>query len=554
LGKAHWDELPDHIAAYMVDSIVALVLALSSLSPALRTDGAIVASRIRSQSFEGVSGAVAFTPEGDRRDPLFTILNAQRRSDGTLHWQDVGTTTATGGNETVLFQDGLSGICFAKVGCNQTVPPDDSYPVPPLIWVAVVLPIVAALLLFLAYRYWRSHRKKGKYITENNSLKTSLSQMQKKIDEMNKIDDELADVTDQVEAAKKKQASLIAARAKLQDTPETWSTTDKTLVSLPPEDGQYWDVAEKLRETMDDAHISELWRVQNESLWTYYSFHKHRLSMHSIDHNERSVWHGTSSLDPSVIYNDKQDGFMMQFSRVGFWGRGIYFADKSEYSHFYAFSPASLGSWFSSGGDRPKGKDDEREMFLAKLLVGNSVLMDRDESPFKAAVCENLTVPPDDPKKKLKYNTVTGYTCGSQVWIVYENDRAYPDSLVRYYRGDRDPKRSPYETRSEATKDAASTLAQPPPSKSDNDDFTWEFQGDDGWVAYSDANQAILKASYKRYKGGKGGKWASNKHKTVRIKSGDWTYEVDLANMTQTNIQHQGRRQRAVRRWVAVWL
>ena len=36
-----------------------------------------------------------------------------------------------------------------------------------------------------------------------------------------------------------------------------------------------------------------------------------------------------------------------------------------------------------------------------------------------------------------------------QVWIVYENGRAYPDYLVRYYKGKRD-KRTPYGSLQEA--------------------------------------------------------------------------------------------------------
>jgi hypothetical protein len=54
-------------------------------------------------------------------------------------------------------------------------------------------------------------------------------------------------------------------------------------------------------------------------------------------------------------------------------------------------------------------------------------------------------VPPTDPVSGLKYNTVTGKTRNSQVWIVYENGRAYPDYLIRYYIGQRDPMRTPYE-------------------------------------------------------------------------------------------------------------
>lgn len=77
---------------------------------------------------------------------------------------------------------------------------------------------------------------------------------------------------------------------------------------------------------MNNVHISKLWRIQNSSLYAYYSFHKARLMSNNIDHGERGVWHGTSSLDPSVIFEDKMDGFMMQFAANGFWGRGLYFA------------------------------------------------------------------------------------------------------------------------------------------------------------------------------------------------------------------------------------
>ena len=32
----------------------------------------------------------------------------------------------------------------------------------------------------------------------------------------------------------------------------------------------------------------------------------------------------------------------------------------------------------------------------------------------------------------------------SKIWVVYENGRAYPDYLLRYYRGRRDPRRTPF--------------------------------------------------------------------------------------------------------------
>ena len=67
---------------------------------------------------------------------------------------------------------------------------------------------------------------------------------------------------------------------------------------------------------------------------------------------------------------------MMQFSREGFWGRGIYFAAKASYSKNYSYLPdqSTLQERAASG------KTDEKEMFLAKLLIGNKIDMDRDES------------------------------------------------------------------------------------------------------------------------------------------------------------------------------
>lgn len=159
--------------------------------------------------------------------------------------------------------------------------------------------------------------------------------------------------------------------------------------------------------------------------------------------------------------------------------RGIYFANNSSYSDNYAYranhvAKAGSGNGSSSllcadidGTDRPTGSNDEKEMFLVKLLIGNEKLMDQ---------CRSLTVPPTDPTTGLKHNTVTGYTGGSQVWIVYENGRAYPDYLVRYYRGRRDVTRTPYETRHEAmidkkklygtTTDAGTIITDDTPSDS----------------------------------------------------------------------------------------
>ena len=539
-GRDPWPELPDYAAEYLVDSILVAALALSAVETEDRMNGALVTEALRDVSISGISGYLRLDSRGDRAEPKFSVFNLQAVGPNeALEWIDVGVAS------TYLSQTeaDLRDFCFADVGCNLFAAPLDSYPVPgqPVSKaVTIAIPIILALFSLVLWRYCRSKAKKRR-------LKSTMTEMQKRVEAMKEIDNDLLNIDEMVEAAKKRQAELIERRAALQDVPDTWSNDIRTLVEVPPDDEQYWSVLERMRSTMPDVYISKLWRVQNTSLWTYYSFHKERLSMHKITHGERSVWHGTSGLDPSVIYDDQQDGFMMQFAAQGYWGRGIYFAENAAYSNAYAYransptAPPSIGDGGRSAGDR-----DEREMFLTKLLVGNDIFMDRDESSDKALVCSRLTVPPTDTRTGLKYNTVSGKTGGSKVYVVYENGRAYPDYLVRYYMGRRDSKRSPFETKEEALK-----IPSPPsaPLGAPEDDsavalsaFTWEYEDDDGWKSYSMVHQEALEAHHQA--------WKTNKVRTtmVYIQSDTWSYTVDVESMVQTNTEHANHRQRAVRR------
>merc|ERR550514_1455484 len=86
---------------------------------------------------------------------------------------------------------------------------------------------------------------------------------------------------------------------------------------------------------------------------------------------------------------------MMQFSAMGFWGRGIYFANNPDYSYHYSYTPnktmVAERKEQKNGNEVPPGKD-EREMFLAKLQCGTETFMDRDISDAKAAECKRLIV------------------------------------------------------------------------------------------------------------------------------------------------------------------
>ena len=136
--------------------------------------------------------------------------------------------------------------------------------------------------------------------------------------------------------------------------------------------------------------------------------HKKRLAnMLAGAPEEVDVWHGTGKTNPCAIYEDQQDGFMMQYCSSGMWGRGIYFAENASYSRNYSFSQNGC-----------------HEFLLTRLLVGDAVHI-MPSNP-------NLKFPPEKPGSRIRYNTVTGITGGSKVYIVYENGRAYPNYRVVY--------------------------------------------------------------------------------------------------------------------------
>jgi hypothetical protein len=92
-------------------------------------------------------------------------------------------------------------------------------------------------------------------------------------------------------------------------------------------------------------------------------------------------------------------------------------------------------------------------MFLVKLLAGDVKVMDRNANPAMEEVCKDLVTPPYNDNTKSLYDTVMGIVddeYNTKVYVVYENGRAYPEYLVRYYLGQRDPERTPFDSLQEA--------------------------------------------------------------------------------------------------------
>lgn len=103
------------------------------------------------------------------------------------------------------------------------------------------------------------------------------------------------------------------------------------------------------------------------------------------------------------------------------WGIGTYFAENASYSDKYAYRLA-------------KNKRDFSEMFVAHVLTGNSIEM-------KSSRARKLTRPPvcvaaTSGAPEVLYDSVTGCSEGSRIYVVYKLDMAYPSYLVRYCERD----------------------------------------------------------------------------------------------------------------------
>lgn len=205
----------------------------------------------------------------------------------------------------------------------------------------------------------------------------------------------------------------VAAANSSWSVPSNWQQQNRTLqlIDIPRSGQEFRKVSGLFNETMPGTQIDKIERVQNTYLWQVFQSRKSLLALKNNNASqELDLFHGTSSTPPNAIY-DNDDGFDMRYSNPGMWGKGIYFAKNASYSHNYASQTSA-----------------HRQMFLATVLVGDCINRPPDS---------NIKVPPHKSKGSLqtsveKYDSISGHTNGSDVWILYENGRAYPSYLISY--------------------------------------------------------------------------------------------------------------------------
>ena len=243
----------------------------------------------------------------------------------------------------------------------------------------------------------------------------------------------------------------------LEGPPSNWEQNGADevcqVVLVQPPNPEYTEIITKFRSTMPNATIVRVDRIQNSWLWTRYQQDKHRIvQKNATGANEIIVYHGTRGNPPVQIYRGEQ-GFEARLASSGMWGTASYFAVNASYSDSYAY----------------KSPDGSKQIFSVKICAGDVIEMQPDKTlrlpPLKSAataqpqslfnhqslnimqqmnslpqplipafylpvpVATNQTVP---QFVNDRYDTVSGQTGGSKVYMIYENGRAYPEYLITY--------------------------------------------------------------------------------------------------------------------------
>lgn len=198
--------------------------------------------------------------------------------------------------------------------------------------------------------------------------------------------------------------------------PENWSLQTEKVVLVPiPQHSSEWNEVDTLFHlTLKASQITKLERIQNKWLWEKFAFAKQRLGAKNNGGqvNEMKLFHGTSTTDPKKIYKSEQ-GFDFRYSSQGLWGTGSYFAVNASYSDKYAY----------------QSKLSTKEIILARVLIGDACHCAPDRSlkmpPLKACKATGVF-------ENERYDSVTGHRNGSDIYVIYDHEKAYPTYLITY--------------------------------------------------------------------------------------------------------------------------
>ncbi|XP_028418569.1 protein mono-ADP-ribosyltransferase PARP11-like [Dendronephthya gigantea] len=183
---------------------------------------------------------------------------------------------------------------------------------------------------------------------------------------------------------------------------------DVSMVTLQQGSPEYLSVEAKFKITLSNKTIHKIERVQNMDLWESYSRKLSKLSRKLGRPAEvRDLFHGTGENAVNAIC---QQGFdwRMNGAHGTAYGKGSYFAVAASYSDGFSNVSRTTG---------------HKMMFLSKVIVGLYVVGNSN----------TVRPPPRDPNKPYElYHSCVDNQTNPTMFVVFDNDQAYPQFLISY--------------------------------------------------------------------------------------------------------------------------
>ena len=197
--------------------------------------------------------------------------------------------------------------------------------------------------------------------------------------------------------------------AKCIQYPPTWALTPNVFKSEVYRSSEEWnDIDCLFHATMPQATLISIDRIENKNIYDEYAHRMQKMQEKGKPLNEKKLFHGSLKTPPVKIY-ESDEGFDFRFSDGGLWGKGAYFAVKASFSNHFSY----------------KDQNGHKQIFLASVLTGETCLMDKED--------KSLTMPPLKPGSHKRYDSVSAHhSGGSDIFVVYKLDMAYPTHLITY--------------------------------------------------------------------------------------------------------------------------
>ncbi len=176
-----------------------------------------------------------------------------------------------------------------------------------------------------------------------------------------------------------------------------------SVVKLPAGNSEYGIVKTKFDESMAGKYtMLEVTKITNAKLKT-------KLRAKKSGMRSMRLFYGSARTKPSAIYDENSEGFGKHDTRNGKWGRALYFSVDARHVGEFAYAEGAM-----------------KQMLMVKVAVGTPC----DYGPKEDGT---LTQPPLNPRETTKrYDSVKGLEKGSEVYVIYNGQLAYPEYLISF--------------------------------------------------------------------------------------------------------------------------